>query len=141
MALFVSKRFLAQCRRSVRMVDHAYNIVTTPITFCELSFDDIPDQIPCRDMVTCLASNIPNFSNVCTVYDNVSIDKDIVESIVSLWKQSSNISCMSDKEKILYVLKCLSLLYKTLIVHSPLHEEHTLILNILDYLNFMVSFY
>ncbi len=56
MTFLVSKRLLAKCRRNVKRVDHAFNVVTTPITFCELSFDDLPDQIPYRDVVSSMMS-------------------------------------------------------------------------------------
>ena len=141
MSFLTSKRFIATCRRNVKRVDHAYNVLSTPITFCELSLDDIPDQIPCRDAMTYIVSCIPNFQNVCNVYDNLSVDKDIVESVVSLSKQAYRFQCMKDKERMLYLLKCLSLFYKTIVIHSPMHEEHNIILNFLDYLNFVISCY
>lgn len=144
MTFFASKRLLARCRRIIKRVDHTYNVVTTPITFCEISFDDIPDQIPCREVVTCTFSTMcrnSNIQNVCNLYDNLSVDKDIVESIISLYKQVSLFDVMNDKEKLLYVLKCMSFVYKTVIVHSPLHEHHSIFLNVLDYLNFVISCY
>lgn len=141
MSFLVTKRFLAKCRTNVKRVDHAFNIVTTPITFCELSFDDIPDQIPCRDAVSYMMSCIPNFPNICNVYDNLSMDKDILESVVHLSKQAYQFQSMKDKERLLYVLKCVSLFYKTIVIHSPMHEEHNIILNFLDYLNFVISCY
>jgi hypothetical protein len=141
MTFLVSKRLLAKCRRNVKKVDHAFNVVTTPITFWELSFDDLSDQIPYRDAVTSIMSYIPNFQNVSNAYDSISIDKDIVESVVSLSRQAYQFKCMKDKERMLFILKCLSLFYKTIIVHLPMHEEHNIILNFLDYLNFVISCY
>jgi hypothetical protein len=142
MTLIVNKRLLARCRRNIKRVDNTYNVVTTPITLCEISFDDIPDQIPGRDMFTSAFSTmcrIPNFQNIYCVYDNLSVDKDIVESVVSLYRQALKFRVMNDKEKLLYILKFLSFVYKTAIVHSPAHEHHTVVLNMLDYLNFVIS--
>jgi hypothetical protein len=142
MTFFASKRLLARCRRNIKRIDHTYNVVTTPITLCEISFDDIPDNIPCKDMFTCTFSNmcrVPNFQNVCYVYDNLSVDKDIGESVVSLYRQATAFHVMNDKEKVLYVLKCMSFVYKTVIVHSPAHDHHNIVFNVLDYLNFVIS--
>ena len=141
MAFFANKKLFVQCRRNIRRLDNAYNFVTTPITFCEISLDDVSDKIPCKDMITCCVANIPNFETVHTVYDTLSVNKDILESIVALCKQSKKIKDMNDKNKVIYVLKCLSLLYKTIIANSSFHEEHSTILNILDYLNFLISCY
>lgn len=142
MALFACKRMLARCRRSARRIDHAYNVVSTPITFCELSFEDIPEQIPDRDMLNGIlntACTVPNLQTVYALYDNLSVDKDIAESAVNLYMQLTKFDRMEEKQKVLYLLKWISLIYKTIIVHSPVHEHHTIIINVLDYLNFVVS--
>ncbi len=130
-----------QCRRGARRIDHVYNVLTTPITFCELSFDDIPEVIPYREVVVSLLTCDTTLNNVCSVYDMFSVEKDIVESLVSVYKQSCRFHKLSDKEKLLLLLKFMSLLYKTIVVHSPVHEHHTIVLNLMDYLNFVISCY
>lgn len=140
MAFFASKKLLVRCRRNVKRVEHTYNVVTTPITFLEISFDDIP-EIPCKDVMTSVITYIPNYQNVCNLYDTLSVDKDVVESMICLYKHALRFQHMKNKDKLLYILKCMSLIYKTIIVHSPMHQEHTVILNFLDYMNFVISCY
>lgn len=139
--MLLTRRFLAQCRRGAKKIDHVYNTLTTPITFCELSFDDVPEVTPCRDMVVSVMTCVPNINYVCSVYDTLSIEKDIVESFVSVYKQGCRFDKLSDKEKLMLLLKFMSLFYKTIVVHSPVHEHHTIVLNLMDYLNFVISCY
>lgn len=141
MALLANKRLLAKCRRNVKRLDQTYSIVTTPISLIELSLDDVPDQVPYRDTITHVMSFVPGIDSISSMYDTVSVNKDILESVMSIYHQIEHFERLNDKQRLILFVKCISFVYKTVIIHSPLHEHHTLVTNMLDYINFIVSVY
>ena len=141
MALLANKRLLGKCRRKAKRIDQTYNVVSTPISLFELSFDDVPDKIPYRDTITHALSSVPSIDSIASIYDTISVNKDILESVINIHQQIQQFEKLNDKQKLVLFVKCISLVYKTVIVHSPLHEHHSLITNTLDYMNFVVSIY
>jgi hypothetical protein len=73
-----------QKTKKLKGVNGIYNNVTTPITLIELSFDDIPDIIPYHKVIQDAVNKAPPFIGIISCYDAFAIDKDMIESIVSV---------------------------------------------------------
>lgn len=138
----VVKRTFAKVIRQakkLKKINVAYNNVTTPITFCEISFEDVPDCIPNHRFILGLLYSMPQFNALSSCYDTFSIDKDMLESITSVLLSSRKFMSFSSKNKLLYICKGLCLLYKMIIYNTNLHAYHNAAWVCLDYLNFVVS--
>lgn len=128
-----------QKAKKLKGVNGIYNNVTTPITLVELSFDDVPDMIPYHKVIQDTFTNVPQFIGVVSCYDAFAIDKDMIESIVSVSLNLRKFVKLSDKNKVLFICKTLCLVYKTIIYNTNLHAYHNAALVCLDYLNFVIS--
>jgi hypothetical protein len=128
--------------KKARDLDKVYNMVTNPITFYEITSDDIPNIIPYQDIINKLTDSIPSFNNMSIFYDTFSIDKDLVESIVSLYIKLKQVDTMDTKQKSLLVIKISSILYKIagcLLLCLGIPKSHENLSYVFDYLNFILS--
>lgn len=127
--------------KQIKNVDRTYNTITNPITFCELTTDDLSNIIP-LEPIKSMTNNIPFFQSVSSVYDNFAVDKDIAETIVTIIMRLNKFHDMDHKQKLLLVVKTYIFLYKlTWIILACLGmpKTHESITNFLDYMNFVLG--
>jgi hypothetical protein len=128
--------------RTFRNVDNVYNTIVNPITFCEITWEDLSDILPFEKALTNMAKSVPYLQDIGELYDTFTIDKDIAETIVSISLKIQHIGDMDGKQRSMLAIKAYTLAYKlTFIVMAccgvPKTHEHMLC--ILDYVNFILS--
>lgn len=130
--------------RTVRNVDHVYNEIVNPITFCEIMWNDMSDMsvLPCKKVLTNIAKSVPYLRDIGEFYDAFTGDKDIVETFVSISIKIKQFREMDRKQRLILAIKVCTFAYKlTFIVLAccgiPKTHEHMIC--ILDYVNFILS--
>lgn len=125
--------------RKLKQLNIAFNNVTTPINFCELSFEDIPDYVPYHRLIMNVLNKVPNLNVIGSCYDTFAIDKDMIENIMCVLLNTRKFAKLSDKNKLLTMCKIVCLIYKLLVYNTNLHTNHTDAVVGLDYINFVFS--
>jgi hypothetical protein len=127
--------------RKLRDFDKVYNSFVNPISFCEISWDDLGDNLPCDKALSFLTKSTP-CRNICELYDTFTCDKDIVECLVSLLLQFNRIEKMDIKQKSMLVMKAYCLAYKLYWIAMAccgIPKSHEAMVCILDFLNFVLG--
>ena len=128
--------------RTFHNVDKVYNSIVDPITFCEITWDDMPDIFSCEKVVTNTAKSIPYLSDICELYDKFTVDKDIAETFVSICLKLQKFSEMDTKHRSMFVIKAYILAYKLTFIAMAccgVPKTHDCMVCTLDYVNFILN--
>ena len=79
-----SGRVIVSTAKNLRKFDKVYNDFVNPISFCEMSCDDLGEMLPFQEVISHIAKLTP-CHDVCELYDTFTTDKDIVECCVSMY--------------------------------------------------------
>lgn len=128
--------------RTFRNVDQVYNSIVNPITFCEITWDDLSDVLPCEKALTNMIKSMPYLGDFGQLYDTFTVDKDLVETFVSICVKLNKFEHMDAKQRSLFAIKASTFAYKLMFIIMaccgvPKTHEHMMC--ILDYVNFILS--
>lgn len=128
--------------RTFRSLDKVYNSIVDPITFCEITWDDMSDIIPCEKVVSNATKSVPYLGDICELYDKLTVDKDIAETFVSICLKLKQFEGLDVKQRSMFVIKAYILVYKLIFIAMAccgVPKTHDYIVCILDYVNFILS--
>jgi hypothetical protein len=136
-----SGRTIVSTVRNLRNFDKVYNTVVNPISFCEITWDDLGDMLPVDEVMSHIAKLTP-CRDICELYDTFTSDKDIVECFVSMYLKVCKFEKMDTKQKSMLVMKGYCLAYKLYwiaLACCGVPKAHETFVCFLDYFNFIIS--